>query len=113
MRKLNQGQRDNLSRYIAYLNDTLIPDLRESRQHGTAEDMETAITWLRLMLPLPARRAVDREVASFPTHTKDADCTTINDDCTGCGVHHGPPCWVCDGRAFHVAGCAYYRKVAP
>jgi hypothetical protein len=44
---LTQDESDSLRQFIGYLNDTLIPDLKESGRVGTAEDLETAAFWLR------------------------------------------------------------------
>lgn len=38
-------------------------------------------------------------------HTKDADCTVIDDVCVECGAGFGDPCPTCTGRAFHAATC--------
>lgn len=38
-------------------------------------------------------------------HTKDGDCTLVDDICTECGVWHADPCPDCGGRGFHEDGC--------
>jgi len=44
---------------------------------------------------------------SATTHTTDTDCTLdATDVCTVCGVGHFDQCASCQGRGFHVAGCA-------
>ena len=42
------------------------------------------------------------------THTRDADCTSIDpltDLCNFCHVEHGDPCVHCRARAFHLPNC--------
>lgn len=39
-------------------------------------------------------------------HTRDSDCTVIDDFCTACGALHGDPCHVCAGRGYHADGCS-------
>lgn len=42
-------------------------------------------------------------------HSKDSDCTVEGGVCVVCKVSHaaeGEGCHVCDGRGFHVDGCA-------
>lgn len=48
-------------------------------------------------------------------HTKDSDCTVIDDVCIECGTGHGDPCRgilanlgdLCMGRGFHRPGCLF------
>lgn len=42
-------------------------------------------------------------------HTRDEDCTVVDDECTGCGVWHGDPCEDCGGRGYHRAPCEVMR----
>lgn len=39
-------------------------------------------------------------------HERDEDCTLdANDVCIRCGLYHGDPCPLCEGRGFHKPGC--------
>jgi hypothetical protein len=40
-------------------------------------------------------------------HSVDSDCILDRDDlCILCHVLHGDPCWTCQRRGYHKAGCS-------